>query len=155
MGADYSFYVKSIATFALTYFGYIISVLASVNCDPSFFNRLSSISNATIQTTRRKWSFCPYIQGYHLKVPKKFLSLSRIFTAKWFSQPIWQNLLSLFQTSAMSLTFAWLKNLFLIHRLTMLLCNWFGLTKIVVLNEKVVLDEFVLVEFTEWSIKWV
>ena len=30
MGADYSFYVKPIATFALTFFGYIISVLASV-----------------------------------------------------------------------------------------------------------------------------
>ena len=30
MGADYSFYVKSIATFALTFCGYIISVLASV-----------------------------------------------------------------------------------------------------------------------------
>jgi len=30
MGADYSFYVKSIATFALVFFGYIISVLASV-----------------------------------------------------------------------------------------------------------------------------
>ena len=30
MGDDYSFYVKSIATFALTFFGYIISVLASV-----------------------------------------------------------------------------------------------------------------------------
>ena len=31
IGADYSFYVKSIATFALTFFGYIISVLASVD----------------------------------------------------------------------------------------------------------------------------
>ena len=31
MGADYSFDVKSIATFALTFFGYIISVLASVH----------------------------------------------------------------------------------------------------------------------------
>ena len=31
MGADYSFYVKAIATCALTFFGYIISVLASVN----------------------------------------------------------------------------------------------------------------------------
>ena len=31
MSADYSFYVKSIATFAPTFFGYIISVLASVN----------------------------------------------------------------------------------------------------------------------------
>ena len=31
MGADYSFYVKSIATFALIYFGYFISVLASVS----------------------------------------------------------------------------------------------------------------------------
>ena len=30
MGADYSFYVKSIDTCALTFFGYIISVLASV-----------------------------------------------------------------------------------------------------------------------------
>ena len=30
MGTDYSFYVKSIATFSLTFFGYIISVLASV-----------------------------------------------------------------------------------------------------------------------------
>ena len=30
MGADYSFYVKSIATFALTFFGHIISVLASM-----------------------------------------------------------------------------------------------------------------------------
>ena len=30
MGTDYSFYVKSIATFALTFFGNIISVLASV-----------------------------------------------------------------------------------------------------------------------------
>ena len=29
MGADYSYCVKSIATFALTFFGYIISVLAS------------------------------------------------------------------------------------------------------------------------------
>ena len=33
MGAHYSFYVKSIATFALAFFGYIISVLASVALD--------------------------------------------------------------------------------------------------------------------------
>ena len=32
MGADYTFYVKSIASCALTFFGYIISVLASVRC---------------------------------------------------------------------------------------------------------------------------
>ena len=31
MGAKYSFYVKSIATCAPTFFGYIISVLASVS----------------------------------------------------------------------------------------------------------------------------
>ena len=31
MGAKYSSYVKSIATFALTFFAYIISVLASVS----------------------------------------------------------------------------------------------------------------------------
>ena len=30
MGADYSFYMKSIATYAPTFFGYIISVLAKV-----------------------------------------------------------------------------------------------------------------------------
>ena len=30
LGAEYLSYVKSIATFALTFFGYIISVLASV-----------------------------------------------------------------------------------------------------------------------------
>ena len=31
MGAEYLSYVKSIATFAPTFYGYIISVLASVN----------------------------------------------------------------------------------------------------------------------------
>ena len=31
MGAEYLSYVKSIATFALTFYGYIISVLASVS----------------------------------------------------------------------------------------------------------------------------
>ena len=31
MGAEYLSYVKSIATFAITFFGYIISVLASVS----------------------------------------------------------------------------------------------------------------------------
>ena len=43
MGADYLFYVKSIAIFALTFFGYIISVLASVN--DNFINRGFSIPN--------------------------------------------------------------------------------------------------------------
>ena len=41
MGADYLFYVKSIATCAPTFFGYIISVLASVACNPE--NSLSII----------------------------------------------------------------------------------------------------------------
>ena len=31
LGAEYSFYVKSIATFALTFFVYIFSILANVN----------------------------------------------------------------------------------------------------------------------------
>ena len=35
MGADYLSYVKSISTFALTFFGYIISVLASVQSEAS------------------------------------------------------------------------------------------------------------------------
>ena len=39
MGADYSFYVKSIATCALTFCGYIISVIASViRDDPQTFH---------------------------------------------------------------------------------------------------------------------
>ena len=38
MGAEYLSYVKSIATFALTFFGYIISVLVSVgDAVKSFF----------------------------------------------------------------------------------------------------------------------
>ena len=45
MGAEYLFYVKSIATFAPTFYGYIISDLASVkdvvlNTTSSFFSRL-------------------------------------------------------------------------------------------------------------------
>ena len=36
MGADYSFYVKFIATEAPTFFGYIISVLAMVAGRPFF-----------------------------------------------------------------------------------------------------------------------
>ena len=35
MGAEYLFYVKSIATFALTFYGYIISILASVYFYPT------------------------------------------------------------------------------------------------------------------------
>ena len=36
MGANYSFYVKSIATCAPTFFGLFISVLASVAVDTNF-----------------------------------------------------------------------------------------------------------------------
>ena len=36
MGAEYLSYVKFIATYALTFFGYIISVLASVLYLPSY-----------------------------------------------------------------------------------------------------------------------
>ena len=36
MGAEYLSYVKSIATFALTFFWYIISVLASVFCQSEY-----------------------------------------------------------------------------------------------------------------------
>ena len=41
MGAEYLSYVKSIATFAPTFYGYIISFLASVRTPPSlkFHNR--------------------------------------------------------------------------------------------------------------------
>ena len=38
MGAEYLSYVKSIATYALTFFGYIISVLASVNHPKMLFD---------------------------------------------------------------------------------------------------------------------
>ena len=43
LGAEYLSYLNSIATFALTFFGYIISVLASVN--DNFINRGFSIPN--------------------------------------------------------------------------------------------------------------
>ena len=43
MGAAYLSYVKSIATFALTFFGYIISVLASVKGIANYFWQLFSL----------------------------------------------------------------------------------------------------------------
>ena len=47
MGANYSFYVKFIATFALTFFGYIISVLASVD---AFLQKVSGTVGRTSPT---------------------------------------------------------------------------------------------------------
>jgi hypothetical protein len=44
MGAYYLFYVKSIATFALTLFGYIISVLARVPCYQPMYPQWLAIS---------------------------------------------------------------------------------------------------------------
>ena len=44
MGADYSFYVKFIATRAPTFFGYIISVLASVRSIKTLISHLKKIS---------------------------------------------------------------------------------------------------------------
>ena len=41
MGADKLFYVKSIATYAPTFFGYIISVLAI--CEPDLTFRVSAV----------------------------------------------------------------------------------------------------------------
>ena len=43
MVAKYLSYVKSIATFALTFFGYIISVLASVKGIANYFWQLFSL----------------------------------------------------------------------------------------------------------------
>ena len=37
MGAEYIFYVKFIATFALTFFGYIISVLVCIKCQYNYY----------------------------------------------------------------------------------------------------------------------
>ena len=50
LGAEYLFYVKFIATFALTFFGYIISVLGSVyyeclyQCNVIFWQNLASLA---------------------------------------------------------------------------------------------------------------
>jgi hypothetical protein len=51
MDADNSFYVKSIASFALTFFGYITSVLASVN----------KISYCNL--VLREKSMCPWLES--------------------------------------------------------------------------------------------
>jgi len=64
MGADYSFYVKFIPTFALTFFGYIISVLTSAsentvlktsNCiNPNFQgNGCQALAKMTIMAPKR------------------------------------------------------------------------------------------------------
>ena len=67
MDADYSFYVKSIATFALTFFGYIISVLATVNSqrrishsfvemlDAKYLKIVKKVPNGFLQ--KRNWQF--------------------------------------------------------------------------------------------------
>ena len=49
MGADYSFYVKSIAAFGLTFFGYIISVLASEVSVSLFFSDFPYLSEKKIR----------------------------------------------------------------------------------------------------------
>ena len=50
MGTEYSFYVKSIATFALIFFGYIISVLARVKRTPLLHPLFSSIALFNVGT---------------------------------------------------------------------------------------------------------
>ena len=45
MGAEYLSYVKSIATFALTFYGYIILVLVSVLCIVNVRNDLLNVRN--------------------------------------------------------------------------------------------------------------
>ena len=53
MGAHYSFYVKSIATFALTFFGFIISVLPSVKHQLMIIDDLPSqaVNNPRVVST--------------------------------------------------------------------------------------------------------
>ena len=65
-GADNSFYVKSIATYALTFFGYIISVLAIV-CSmylttqsytrPAFYQILEP-TPCLMLSRKKTWEFC-------------------------------------------------------------------------------------------------
>ena len=50
MGADYSFYVKFIATGAPTFFGHIISVLAIVNGNNCNFYYLSTYITYMLHT---------------------------------------------------------------------------------------------------------
>ena len=69
MGADYSFYVKSIATFALTFFGYIISVLASVESSLATIGCYSIQSNKCIDISPESKTNIVYI--YYPVVEKK------------------------------------------------------------------------------------
>ena len=69
LGTEYSSYVKSIAPFALTFFGYIISVLASVESQaiPALFGR--SIKFFTLDSvSNESWKF-PLVKLHNDKSP--------------------------------------------------------------------------------------
>ena len=71
MGADYSFYVKSIVICAPTFFGYIISVLASVILNPrtSHFFSLHNV----------QWKFQPFTLINSLRVPNNWRKCNFLF----------------------------------------------------------------------------
>ena len=69
MGADYLFCVKSIATLALTFFGYIISVLASVNAQ---FNDNHNFIIAEV-----------HLHTMNTPVTVKYILIQKIKTKKW------------------------------------------------------------------------
>ena len=58
MGAEYLFYVKSIATFAPTFYGYIISVLASVH-----YQGFAEVVRKADLPLAGSWQTCPKFVG--------------------------------------------------------------------------------------------
>ena len=83
MGAKYSSYVKSIATFALTFFGCIISVLASPVCIASSYTAVHlPIENSLMYY----WENNIHISNPLLKHKKEKSSyMKRIFVAVLFT----------------------------------------------------------------------
>jgi hypothetical protein len=76
LGADYSFYVKFIATFTLTFFGYIISVLASV-VDEGLIGLIKGCRLVAKKWSKKKSSLCTFIvHVLHRYVPRAFYQLN-------------------------------------------------------------------------------
>ena len=83
MGADHSFFVKFIATRAPTFYGYIISVLASVsenNYDGTYFKKLNFLTAMNSNTTSIKHHDSKGFQSP--KIHSTYLDLSSIFESK-------------------------------------------------------------------------
>ena len=95
MGAEYSSSVKSTATFALTFFGHNISVLASVNSFTILFNlMLSILSNFEFHHPDLK-TFLLISKGFLLNLKELLLNLKEfLLSSKTFFLSLKEFLLS-------------------------------------------------------------